>query len=260
LSLQEGRLPTAHTNEVVLTDTMAKNRGLSVGDAFGSPVDRRDLFIPVEMRVVGILAAGQDPMALGFASLEFLENHEDFPSLPSYLFIVPAEGQKAELDAWLASEIDSSRTQVASYVETLRNLQQITGSFYLLLGAVETVIAIVAALALAALNTIFFTQRRDEFGTLHALGRSRLWLVLRAVKETGTTVSIAWLIGAAVCIAGLLAAQASIYTPLGLNVGFLNTTPWLFTLPIPLAVVAASAGTIAWALSRLDPVAVIERR
>jgi hypothetical protein len=39
-----------------------------------------------------------------------------------------------------------------------------------------------------------------------------------------------------------------------------NVTPWLFTLPIPVAVVAASAGTIAWALKRLDPVAVIERR
>jgi hypothetical protein len=39
-----------------------------------------------------------------------------------------------------------------------------------------------------------------------------------------------------------------------------NVTPWLFTLPIPVAVIGASAGTIAWALSRLDPVAVIERR
>jgi hypothetical protein len=39
-----------------------------------------------------------------------------------------------------------------------------------------------------------------------------------------------------------------------------NIAPWLFTLPIPMAVIAASAGTIAWALSRLDPVAIIERR
>jgi tellurite resistance protein TehA-like permease len=39
-----------------------------------------------------------------------------------------------------------------------------------------------------------------------------------------------------------------------------NPTPWLFTLPIPIVVAAASAGTIAWLLKRLDPVAVIERR
>jgi hypothetical protein len=55
-------------------------------------------------------------------------------------------------------------------------------------------------------------------------------------------------------------AQATIYTPLGTSLDWTNLTPWLSTLPIPLAVVVASAGTIAWALSKLDPVAVIERR
>jgi hypothetical protein len=39
-----------------------------------------------------------------------------------------------------------------------------------------------------------------------------------------------------------------------------NPWPWLFTLPIPLVTIVASAGTIWGALSRLDPVAVIERR
>jgi hypothetical protein len=58
----------------------------------------------------------------------------------------------------------------------------------------------------------------------------------------------------------LLLAQANIYAPKGLGMDFLNLAPWLFTLPIPLAVVAASAGTIAWMLSRLDPVSIIERR
>jgi len=40
----------------------------------------------------------------------------------------------------------------------------------------------------------------------------------------------------------------------------INPTPWLFTLPIPLVVVAASTSTIARMLSKLDPVSIIERR
>jgi hypothetical protein len=36
--------------------------------------------------------------------------------------------------------------------------------------------------------------------------------------------------------------------------------PWLFTLPIPVAVIAASGGLVARMLRRLDPVSVIERR
>ncbi|MDY7079829.1 MAG: FtsX-like permease family protein, partial [Chloroflexota bacterium] len=129
-----------------------------------------------------------------------------------------------------------------------------------LFAAVESIIAIVAAVALAVLNYIFFAQRREEFGILHAIGRSRPWLVLRTVKETGSTVGLAWLVGAAACVLALSAFQALVYTPRGLNLDFGSFAPWLFTVPIPLAVVIAGAGTIARTLRRLDPVAVIERR
>jgi ABC-type antimicrobial peptide transport system permease subunit len=123
-----------------------------------------------------------------------------------------------------------------------------------------TVLTAVAGLGLAILNALFFTQRRDEFGILYAVGHDRARLITRALRESVSITAAAWLIGAAICIAGLFCAQATLYTPLGLSLDFGNPTPWLFTLPIPLAVVVASAGTIAWALSRLDPVAVIERR
>jgi hypothetical protein len=66
--------------------------------------------------------------------------------------------------------------------------------------------------------------------------------------------------GAALCMVGLICAQASVYGPRGLSLDFFNPAPWLFTLPIPLAVVAASAGTIGRMLSRLDPVSIIGGR
>ena len=95
---------------------------------------------------------------------------------------------------------------------------------------------------------------------LHALGRSRPWLVLRTAKESLGAVSVAWLMGTAACIAGLILFQVNVYAPKGLSLDIFSLIPWLFTLPIPLIVVAASAGTTAWMLSRLDPVAIIERR
>jgi hypothetical protein len=54
--------------------------------------------------------------------------------------------------------------------------------------------------------------------------------------------------------------QALVYAPRGLSLRFFDITPWLFTLPIPLAVVLVSAGTIGRMLRRLDPVLVIEGR
>jgi len=258
LRLKEGRLPRPRSNEVVLSEALAMNRDLRVGDAIGRPVCDLDADIPIEMVVVGIFSSSD--VSLGFASSEYLRSHELTSSMSVRQLIVPAKGRKAELDAWLEQDVASTRTLVATYDARSREMRQAASSLFLLIAAFESVVAIVAAIALAALNYIFFAQRREEFGILHAVGRSRPWLVLRTTRETLSVVAVAWLIGAGMCVGILIYAQANIYAPIGLSLNFFNLAPWLFTLPIPLAVVAASAGTIAWMLFRLDPVSVVERR
>ncbi len=261
--LLEGRLPRPRSNEIVISKAIAQNRGLNIGDKVGRPVQREtDSFIaddiPIEMVVVGLLS--QDDIWLGLASLEYLQSHELTASRQTAFFIIPIDGRKGEIDAWLETNIPLSHTSVLTYEVQRRKFRQVMQMLLLLFAGVESIIAIVAAIALAVLNYIFFAQRQEEFGTLYALGRSRPWLILRTARETGSAVGLAWLFGAAICLAGLVIAQATLYAPIGLNLDLLNPAPWLFTLPIPLAVVAVSAGTITWILSRLDPVSVIERR
>jgi ABC-type lipoprotein release transport system permease subunit len=258
MQLTEGRLPQPYSNEIVLSEALAANRALRVGDAVGRPVYEEDEDIPTEMLIVGILASPD--ISLGFASLEYLESHALYSSWAVSLLVVPVDGQKPELDSWLESYVASEGTGVSTYAASLREARQSTLAMHLLFAALEAVIALVAAAALTALNHIFFAQRQEEFGILHAVGRSRPWLTLRAAKESGSVVAVGWLIGAALCMAGLVCAQAGMYGPRGLSLDLANPAPWLFTAPIPLAVVAASAGTISRLLSRLDPVAVIERR
>jgi ABC-type lipoprotein release transport system permease subunit len=265
MRLVEGRLPRVRSNEIVVSEAVARNRGLRVGDTVGRSVrDEGNVDplisddIPVEMVVVGLLSA--DDLWLGFASFEYLESHELTSLRPVHLLVIPAEGRKDEFDAWLGESVASVQTDVDTFVAARLEARQAEKSMLLLFAAVESIIAVVAAIALAVLNHIFFSQRRDEFGILHAVGHSRPWLVLRTVRETGSVVAVAWLIGAAMCATGLVWAQAGIYAPRGLSLDFTNPAPWLFTFPIPLAVVAVGAGTIARALSKLDPVAVIERR
>ena len=135
-----------------------------------------------------------------------------------------------------------------------------TASIVLTFALLECMIAAVAAIALATLNHIFFDQRKEEFGILNAVGHSRWWLVVRTMKETVSVVSVAWVIGAVLCGIALVVMQNLIYSPRGLTINFFISTPWLLTLPIPMAVILASVATIAWMLHRLDPVAVIERR
>lgn len=277
MQVKEGRLPRPRSNEIVVAEPVALNHGLRVGDSIGLPyhiVHQAERMIlmdkPVEMVVVGVLdnqtersGAGQavhNEMWLSFASYEFMASHETTSSRPIHLFVVSQEGRKAELDTWLEQKVASTQTNVATYAAGYSEIQETMRGLALIFAATETSIAIVAAIAVAIMNYISFTQRRDEFGVLNALGRSRAWLVRRTAKETASVVAVAWLISAAIYGIVLVGIQAAVYTPKGIGLNLLNPIPWLFMVPIPLAVVLASAGTIAQALRRLDPVAVIEQR
>ena len=256
--LTEGRLPRPRSNEIVLSEAAAMNRGLHVGDTIGRPIFERDDSIPTEMVVVGLLGPGDK--WLGFASFEYLESHELYSSWPISLLIVPVEGRETELNEWLEKDVASDQTNVRTYDTEYREIQQAKRGILLVCAALESIIAVVTTIALAILNYIFFTQRREEFGTLYALGHSRSWLVLRTVRETVSVVGLAWLIGSIVCVTGLIFAQVNIFAPKGMSIDFSNVAPWLFTIPIPLTVVAVSVGVVAWMLHRLDPVSIIERR
>jgi ABC-type lipoprotein release transport system permease subunit len=265
VQVKEGRLPRPHANEVVLSEAVALNRDLYVGDRIGQPTDKDDNDIPTEMVVVGILSRpsqdrGENDLWLGFASHEYLTSHELYASHPVHLLVIPNNGQKAEMDAWLREEVNPELVEAYTFEWMKANYRALVLIQLAVFGLVEIVIAVVAAVALAVLSYTFFAQRQQEFGVLHAIGRSRPWLVLRTVWETASTVTIAWLLSALVCGMGLVGVQLGLYAPRGLSLNFLNPAPWLFTLPIPVAVVAVSTGLVAWMLRRLDPVSVIERR
>ena len=210
------------------------------------------------MMVVGILFPSD--LWLGFASYEFLESHELYSSQSVHLLVIPTEGRKVELDEWLEKDVASTHINVLTYDMQYHEIQQAKRGILLACAALESLIAVVAAVAVGILNYIFFAQRLEEFGILHATGHGRRWLVLRTVRETASVVGLAWFIGAAICVVGLILAQVTIYASEGVSVNFFNTTPWLFTLPIPLVIVATSAVTIARKLSKFDPVSIIERK
>jgi ABC-type lipoprotein release transport system permease subunit len=265
LQVKEGRLPHPYTNEVVLSKAVALNRTLRVGDRIGQPVNEDDNNIPTEMVVVGILSQpsqdrGENDLWLGFASLEYLTSHELYASHPMHLLVIPNEGQKAEMDAWLREDVNPELVEAFTFEWMKMNYRMLALIFLGIFGVVEVIIAIVAAMALAVLSYVFFAQRREEFGVLHAIGRSRPWLVLRTVRETASTIGLAWLLSAVMCGIGLAGVQFGLYAPKGLSLNFFNPVPWLFTLPIPVAVIVTSGGLVARMLRKLDPVAIIERR
>jgi ABC-type lipoprotein release transport system permease subunit len=272
LHLSEGELFQSRSNQIVLTGALAQNRNLSVGDVIGHPVHERD-GIPTELTVVGLLestapalvdragyAIPSMPQWVGFASYEYVDSHERYEDTPTHVLVVPVRECEPEMEVWLEKTITSPRVKIETLGTSHRLWRGAVQAVQMANALSMVVLTAVAAIGLAILNALFYTQRRDEFGIIYAVGHGRTRLITRALRESVSITAAAWLIGAVLCVIGLFCAQAIAYRPLGLSLDFGNPTPWLFTLPIPLAVVAASAGTIAWTLSRLDPVTIIERR
>jgi ABC-type lipoprotein release transport system permease subunit len=267
LELAQGHLPRPGTNEMVIPQSVARNRGIQVGDVIGAP-DRPAYpgapALPVEFVVSGIFARPprpEDGSGLGFISLEFLENHQPFP-LPDVLpvIVVPKTGQKRALDDWLENEIAGTDASVVTYRQQVSRIRNKVSQDMLSMAFLEAVIATVAVIGLTVLNYIFASQRHAEFGVLHALGFSRIRLIGRVLRETAFTTGIAWGLSAIIGLIGMLCLRFGLFAPLGLTFNLFNVAPWLYTVPIPIAVLAVTAGTTARTLSRMDPVSIIERR
>lgn len=267
LELKDGRLPIPGTNEMVIPKALAQNRDLEVGDVIGDPERPAYPGAPSlrnQFAISGILAkptAPEDGVGLGFFSLEFLESQEasDVPDLPP-LILVPKAGQKGVLDDWLENELAGPAASVLTYRQQVSRIQSKAWQDMQSIALLEGVIAVVAAIGLAVLNYVFFSQRQAEFGVLHALGYDRWQLVRRVLGETAFIAGIAWGLSAIIGLAAILLLRFALFAPLGLTFDPLNFTPWLYTLPIPVAVLVVTTGTTARTLSRLDPMSIIERR
>jgi ABC-type lipoprotein release transport system permease subunit len=266
LELADGHLPRPNTNDIVIPWTVAQNRGVQVGDVIGDParpIHPNAPTLPSELVVSGIFNPAEtyaDETWFSLTSLEFVEKYPDLWKTDLSLIVVPKAGQKAALDAWLESTIAGERRLVFTHDNQLALFQRQASTLLFSLSLVESIIALVAALALTGLNYVFVTQRQAEFGVLSALGFSRLRLMGRIVRETLFTTGAAWLVTVVGCAAILLGLQYGVYVPSGVRFNLFNLTPWLYTLPVPVAVFIVSAATIGRMLARLDPVSIIERR
>jgi putative ABC transport system permease protein len=261
--LEDGRLPQPHTNEIVLSEGLAQNRGWRVGDKIGRAYDNKeDDELPTEMVVVGVLTSppGKEDLWTGFVSLEYLSNHEFYTSYSTRMLVIPKSGQEVSVGFWLEEFIASEDIGVRTFATMEREYSLAIWGFLLLFGIIEAVIAIVAAIALAILSYIFFIQRQDEFGILHAIGHRRSWLVFRTARESAAVIFIAWLLSVVLAGFGLIVMRITLFAPKGMSFNIFNPAPWVYTFILPLTVIIVSSVLISRTFRKLDPVSIIERR
>ncbi len=258
VTLVEGQLPQPRTNGIALSQEIAMALDLEIGDTLERTEDEKiyaNIASPLEL--VGILSGD---VRLGIVSYEYLDSHERYRDMANYGVLVMARpGRETVVDDFLRQTIRSSRTKVFTHHLLKEKVARDQGLLYMV--GIPLVLLVTAAITLVigAINRLAFLQRLTEFGTLHAVGRSKKWLTCRLTLETAGLALAGCALGILLAMGGMTFLSAAIYAPKGYAYSPFQVTAFPYVLPIPLAVIGFTLFTAARALRRMDAVAIVER-
>ena len=255
LKLASGRLPGENQPEVALSEEIARNRRLKLGDVVLEP-EIEDSYSIVPMKLVGTFSG---PVWLAVTSRSFIEGH--FPVAPrGRLVVADSLDLQGALDHSLEKKVDKARGRVWTYHGLVKETREALSSLYLIMNVVIGIIVFSIAFLLGMLSSIYFTQRLPEFATLAAIGYQRSGLLARVVAEITLLCSLGWILGSILTFAVLSGIKAWIMYPRGLLLNPLDWAAYRYTLPLPIAIIGFSVVAIWNRLRTLDPVSIIERR
>jgi ABC-type lipoprotein release transport system permease subunit len=255
--LSQGQMPEEGQAEAVISEDVARNLGLKLGDTLLEPASE-DNYAPVPVKLVGLL---QGPRWLGLTSKSFVDLNSPF-TWSGYIAFAPTQEIAAQerLDDAIERTVDKADVRVWRYSSLVKETRSALSNLYLILNLVVGIIVFSIAFVCGLLFNIYFTQRLPEIATLAAIGYPRAQLIRRALAETAILCFFGWMLGGVLTVGLLEALKFGLFTPRGLLLNPLDPASFYFTLPLPFSITLVAIATIGLRLRRLDPVSIIERR
>lgn len=251
----EGRYPKADEAEALVSEPVARNLGLGLGDALLSP-KKSEAYSPMEVRVVGIV---HTPEWYMLAPIEYLRTYH-FPPVDLLLVFAQDPSRQNEFDHWAVARFKKEGARIYAHFRLLEETQKMFSTLYRILDLVIGMLIAVVTLMIALLMNIHLGQRVQEFGLLQALGYTRAVLLRRVVAESLLVIVGGWLAGVAVSVGLLWLTKVALMDPKAFAIDVFDPRAISSTTPIPLAILLASSWTVYQRLWKFDPVAVVERR
>lgn len=255
--LVAGRLPHSGRAEIALPQRIMRNRHLHLGETIGQQVDPNE-WLPGQFRIVGVLSGALDSGVVPYGAMRGFSALRDVPGVASYAaFARP--GEAGGMNAFLKT-LPLSRVRVYTRGAEERQYRQDVRMLDWLIWSINLVTVGVLSLAMGLLNNLYYLQRMDEYGILAAIGVTHGALARRALVEVAVVTGLSWGVGLALTLALTGALGQWLFAPQGIQLPALDLRDIAFTLPIPALIGAFTLATVLRRLSRLDPVAVVERR
>ena len=251
----EGRVPKVGAPEAVISEPVARNRGLKLGSVLLGP-DLPENYSPQEVKVVGI---AQTEMWLMFADYTYEEaNH--FPAIDNLLVIARSLAEQEVLDRWAIEKFKGERAQLFAFHRLEEETSDMFQILYRILDVVIGTLVLVITMMMGMLINIYQSQRIVEFGLLQALGYTKRQLLKRTLVETFLVLILGWILGLAAAYGFLNIAKVVLMDPKAFALDTLDPIAYRYTIPIPLAILAVASMTVWLRFRNFDPVTVVERR
>ena len=223
-------MPAEGAAEAVVSDAVARNLNLKVGDVISKP-EAEDAYAPVPIRLVGVL---HGPVWIGLTSKAFVDANSPL-TMRGLMAVSPTADANAQrrLDDAVERVVDKKIARVWRFSGLVRETRSALSNLYLILNIITTLIVFAIAFVCALLSNIYFTQRLPEVATLSAIGYARRQLLGRAFGETALLCAFGWLLGAAITVGMLAAIYGLLLAPRGLLLNPFDSMAFLFTVPLP---------------------------
>lgn len=251
----EGRIPAAGAAEALISSPVARNLGLKMGDTLIGP-EKDEAYSPKAVKIVGIAETDEWIM---LAPIEYHRaNH--FPPIDFLMVFAKNLEDQQKLDHWALSAFKGERAQVFAYEELDKNTEEMFSILYKILNVVIGTLVLVITLMMAMLMNIYQSQRLQEYGLLQALGYTKKQLLRRAMAESVVVVLGGWVIGLFVAFGLLNVVKEQLMDPQAFALDTLDRVAFLYTVPVPFAILLAAGLTVWGRFRKFDPVEVVERR
>ncbi len=200
-------LSRCRNRSVVLTEDLAKNLGLAVGDRLDHSVNE---YLDQEYTVDALV---DEP---GYAMFYIFENPENLFRL--YIFSDSLQGK--ELYGYVSDLVGDRKVQVVqSYRDEVMPEMTI---LYVIFYAMVILVAVVLAVTINSVMTGQYMKRTYEFGVYRALGRGRGAIRCKVAKEVLSMNLIAVLLGASIIFLYTYLVNSLLYEEKGLHLRYFS--------------------------------------
>ncbi|HLJ53502.1 MAG TPA: FtsX-like permease family protein [Chthonomonadaceae bacterium] len=255
--LVSGRMPADGAPEAVISDQVATNLGLKVGDVLSRP-ESQDSYAPVPIRLVGLL---HGPVWLGLTSKALVDRESPYNFVGCLAFSRTRDAaDQARLGEAIDRVLNKGKGRVWKFSGLVAEARSALSNLYLIMNIVIGIIVFAISFVCGLLFNIYFTQRMPEIAMLSAIGYARSQLIARAVGETVALCVCGWILGGGLTMALLLGIRETLMAPRGLLLNPIDLQAFAFTAPVPIVISLFAVCTIGLRLATLDTVSIIERR